>query len=300
LKTLLNQTLKDIEIICVLDCPTDGTDKIVREYAAKDERIRLIHNESNLHVAESRNKGMQIAQGEYIGFSDADDYHEPDMYEKLYQAGVANQSEIVFSNSYIVNNEITTRVNYQDPSINGIIKSIILPMEHPSNKNYLSDSVWSSVYKREFLQNHLISFKNRNIYFLEDTLFNLEAFLSVKKVTFVDEAFYYWVKNEGSLSNQWVTNVAEKSLNYYEYVFQLLKERNRYDEFRKEFIESVDDSLCSYFSYYKNLPKELKIRLKKLLINAKYPIFSKFRNLKLISKKRVKLYWFISVLLITR
>jgi hypothetical protein len=173
-------------------------------------------------------------------------------------------------------------------------------MEHPSNKNYLSDSVWSSVYKREFLQNHLISFKNRNIYFLEDTLFNLEAFLSVKKVTFVDEAFYYWVKNEGSLSNQWVTNVAEKSLNYYEYVFQLLKERNRYDEFRKEFIESVDDSLCSYFSYYKNLPKELKIRLKKLLINAKYPIFSKFRNLKLISKKRVKLYWFISVLLITR
>ena len=74
LDTLVNQTLKDIEIILVLDCPTDGSDRIAREYAEKDPRIRLIVNEQNLNIGLSRNEGLKIARGEYIGFSDHDDY----------------------------------------------------------------------------------------------------------------------------------------------------------------------------------------------------------------------------------
>ena len=73
LDTLVNQTLKDIEIILVLDCPTDGSDRIAREYAEKDPRIRLIVNEQNLNIGLSRNEGLKIARGEYIGFSDHDD-----------------------------------------------------------------------------------------------------------------------------------------------------------------------------------------------------------------------------------
>ena len=69
LDTLVNQTLKDIEIILVLDCPTDGSDRIAREYAEKDPRIRLIVNEQNLNIGLSRNEGLKIARGEYIGFS---------------------------------------------------------------------------------------------------------------------------------------------------------------------------------------------------------------------------------------
>jgi len=74
LDTLVNQTLKDIEIILVLDCPTDGSDRIAREYAEKDPRIRLIVNEQNLNIGLSRNEGLKIARGEYIGFSDHDDW----------------------------------------------------------------------------------------------------------------------------------------------------------------------------------------------------------------------------------
>ena len=61
LDTLVNQTLKDIEIILVLDCPTDGSDRIAREYAEKDPRIRLIINEQNLNIGLSRNEGLKIA-----------------------------------------------------------------------------------------------------------------------------------------------------------------------------------------------------------------------------------------------
>ena len=61
LDTLVNQTLKDIEIILVLDCPTDGSDRIAREYTEKDPRIRLIVNEQNLNIGLSRNEGLKIA-----------------------------------------------------------------------------------------------------------------------------------------------------------------------------------------------------------------------------------------------
>ena len=70
LDTLVNQTLRDIEIILIIDCPTDGSDEICREYAANDNRIVIINNVRNLHIGNSRNEGLKIAQGKYIGFSD--------------------------------------------------------------------------------------------------------------------------------------------------------------------------------------------------------------------------------------
>ena len=69
IETLLNQTLQEIEIIAVLDCPTDGTAEIILEYAKKDKRIIIVQNKHNLHIGESRNIGLLHARGEYIGFS---------------------------------------------------------------------------------------------------------------------------------------------------------------------------------------------------------------------------------------
>ena len=76
LDSILQQTLCDIEVILILDCPTDGSDVICQKYAEKDNRIRIIWNEKNLHIGLSRNKGLEIATGEYIAFSDNDDYRE--------------------------------------------------------------------------------------------------------------------------------------------------------------------------------------------------------------------------------
>lgn len=77
LDSLINQTLKEIEIILVLDCPTDGSDKVAESYSSSDNRIKLIYNEENLHTGLSRNRGMAIARGKYIGFHDHDDYSAP-------------------------------------------------------------------------------------------------------------------------------------------------------------------------------------------------------------------------------
>ena len=104
LDSLVNQTLRSIEIICVLDCPVDGSDMVVEEYAAGDNRIVVLKNEQNLHIGESRNVGMRVAKGVYIGFSDHDDIRELDMYEKLCAIAEQGCYDIVLSGKFVKEN----------------------------------------------------------------------------------------------------------------------------------------------------------------------------------------------------
>ena len=83
LNSLINQTLKDIEIICVDDGSTDSSPSILEEFRNKDERIKVIRQE-NSGVSVARNNGLAIAQGEYVGFVDSDDWVDADFFEKLY------------------------------------------------------------------------------------------------------------------------------------------------------------------------------------------------------------------------
>lgn len=101
LNSLCGQTLREIEIICVLDKPTDNSVSLVKAMAEMDDRIVIIENDRNKGVAESRNVGMKHARGQYIGFSDNDDFQEKEMYEILYETAVVNNSNICISDVYI-------------------------------------------------------------------------------------------------------------------------------------------------------------------------------------------------------
>ena len=99
LDSVVNQTLKDIEIICVNDGSTDNSLAILEEYAAKDERLRVFTQE-NQGQSVARNLAMEKARGEYIGFVDSDDWIDLDFYEKLYRAAVKAQADIACANIY--------------------------------------------------------------------------------------------------------------------------------------------------------------------------------------------------------
>lgn len=92
-ESLINQTLRDIEIILVNDASPDNSLEIARSYEVIDVRVRVIDIPNN--IVASRNWGIQIATGEYLGFVDADDWVEPDMYEKLYQASEGGEIDVV-------------------------------------------------------------------------------------------------------------------------------------------------------------------------------------------------------------
>ena len=293
LDTLVNQTLREIEIICVLDCPTDGSDKIAEEYAARDSRMNLIYNETNLHVAESRNRGMAAAKGEYIGFSDHDDTRRLDMYEKLYIAAKKNDLDIVFSNAIIrINNKKKILYQYNDTSKEGVISSLVIG-DNPANKNYLSATVWASIYKREVIYNNKLVFYSRKEYLEEDRPFNLSVFLLAKKVGHVNEAFYVWNKHESSLSEEWGVDEGLTRLSFFEVMTQTLRDANEFDHYRKEWVISLENSIRVYYVHYKNLKVDHKKRLGKLLYEGRFPIFGRYEDLKIISKKRIKLYVFV-------
>lgn len=95
-ESIRNQTLKDIEIILVDDGSPDRCGDMAEEYVRQDSRIRVVHR-ANGGLGPARNSGMEVARGEYIGFVDSDDWIEPDMYERLYEAAKANGVDVVFT-----------------------------------------------------------------------------------------------------------------------------------------------------------------------------------------------------------
>ena len=95
LDSLINQTLQDIEIICVNDCSPDGSDTVLQQYAEKDDRIKIVNHEYNQGLGAARNTGVRVASANYIGFVDSDDYVATDMFELLYNA-IQDNSQISF------------------------------------------------------------------------------------------------------------------------------------------------------------------------------------------------------------
>ena len=93
LESLVNQTLKEIEIICINDGSEDSSLEILNEYASKDSRFVII-NQENCGQSVARNKGLDVAKGEYIGFVDSDDWVDLNFFENLYSEAVKNNSDI--------------------------------------------------------------------------------------------------------------------------------------------------------------------------------------------------------------
>jgi len=208
--TLLNQTLREIEIICILDCPTDGSDKIIEEYALKDNRVIIIRNEQNLSIGESRNVGLRIARGEYIGFSDHDDTHELDMYENLYSATEKGKKNIVFSGilvESILNQEFPNYLNdiskkiYSLPLFHQIFYSL-MPREGRKYRMHITPNL----YRRGFIAEQHLSFVDTKSCFAEDKLFLLSALSSIQhdeEIALIPKKLYLYRlhENNAHLSN---------------------------------------------------------------------------------------------------
>jgi glycosyltransferase involved in cell wall biosynthesis len=261
LETLLNQTLRDIEIICILDTPTDGSDKTVFSYSRSDTRISVIVNESNLHIAESRNRGIKKASGEYIGFSDHDDWRELDMYERLYHLAKSEDADIVTSNSFLERDNSTEIHKYGDATREGVISSLILPMWSSVNPNLLGKSVWSAIYKRELIEIHSIFFPDKRIYYEEDTLFNLQAFIQAKTITHIDKAFYHWIKHSDSTSDKPVDDINLRQVNYFGFISQTLKNNSLVKAYKKQFSILVSSFVFADIKVFNRLQVEWLIRL---------------------------------------
>ena len=300
LDTLVNQTLREIEIICVLDCPTDGTDKVVEEYAMRDERIVIVRNERNLHVSGSRNEGLKVARGEYIGFSDHDDYRDLRMYELLYAKACVTKSDIVVSGSTVIHENGNVAIELcQDKTRSGAIESVIMPWEYYQvNKNRVIKNIWGNIYKRKFLHDNALRFYSWQETLEEDVLFNSEAYVLANDIGFVEGPLYTWHKKADSAGNTWVEDkelvdkLVRRQLFQTEKVVEVLMRKNELKFNHKPLQILLSHYMHVYCMYYRLMTETDRLRLSRLLSFVKFPLFGRY-DLKLLSKKRVQLLFFV-------
>ncbi len=184
LDSLLNQTLRDIEIICVDDKSSDDTAEIIKQYVAKDARIRLIEQKKNGGVSIARNTGIDAASGEYIGFVDPDDWVDTDFYEKLYKAAVENKADIAKADLTVVD-------------LDGILIRGRLNRYVKQNKLNFQFEFTSAIYRKKLLDKHNLRFLPA-ISIGEDVNMQTKAAFLANKVAVIDSTSYMYIRREDS------------------------------------------------------------------------------------------------------
>ena len=192
LDSLLSQTLHDIEIILLDDGSKDNCPQIIDEYAQKDKRIVVIHKK-NGGYGQTCNLGIQKAKGEYIAIFEPDDYIDEKMYEDLYESAKQNDVEIVKSAFFEFFDtpelKLTREINWN--------KRHKLPDNVFNSKDnswflYFHPSIWSCIFKRDFILKNNIKFKEVPGAGWTDNPFQLQAFCLAERIFYTPKAYYYW------------------------------------------------------------------------------------------------------------
>ena len=199
LDSVVNQTLKDIEIICVDDGATDNSGKILDEYATKDSRIKVIHKE-NGGYGKAMNVGIDNATGEYIGIVEPDDWIEPDMFEVLYDNAVNYNVDCVKSNYLRYS---SNKMENNNKPVEAFDKSTVYNRKIEPLKNKIifrgGASIWSGIYKKEFLNKHNIRLLPTPGASFQDTSFWIKVLFEIKEIVFISYAgYHYRIDNENS------------------------------------------------------------------------------------------------------
>ena len=192
LDSVVNQTLKDIEIICVDDGSTDGSLTILEKHREKDPRI-TVFTQPNSGQSAARNTGMRYARGEYIYFIDSDDLIELNTLEKAARVASDNDLDIItFEQGTFYETEQLKQllpVRYKHMSeATGIISGVQY-MKALRDQGIFAVSVCIALWRRDFLKEHGIIFKEGIIH--EDNLFQFQAFMAAERVMRITETLYY-------------------------------------------------------------------------------------------------------------
>jgi len=197
LDSVIHQSLEEIEIICVNDGSTDSSPAILKEYEKNDPRVGVVDKE-NAGQGVGRNIGIDMAEGEYIGFVDGDDWIEPDMYERMYGAAKKNDSDLHLCTVKRLDtggNDLGIRCNYDRYIGERFCDEAIV-----FNRHDIADVLFqlerfsvNKIYKSTFVKKNKIRFSSVRCY--EDNLFHFRAFLEAERISITREPFYNYMFN---------------------------------------------------------------------------------------------------------
>ena len=192
LDSIIHQTLKDIEIICVDDGSKDFSSDILKEFSKRDKRIKIIKKE-NGGLSDARNVGMNAAAGEYISFVDSDDWLSLDFLENLYTNAKDENADIAVASVIRSSKNVNTQIlKYKTKSVHSDFTKKLEVCDVPSHCY-----VWNKIYKREMLLKSNIKFEKGRIY--EDVIFTPQILYASNKLVVVPEGHYYYFRHKNTL-----------------------------------------------------------------------------------------------------
>ncbi len=226
LDALVNQTLNDIEILCVDDGSTDSAPQIIDEYEKKyPQKVKAFHKENGGEFT-TRNYGLERATGEYVSFVDTDDYVEPNWAEKLYNTAKENDADLAVCGFERI-----------DLKTNKVIAKNMTKMGNRTiqiNPNddiiaFINPAPWNKIYRREMLKDiRFSSFRGFN-----DMIFLLSSYVYVTKIAFVPDVLYhYYLRYDSQIHNVNIDDIK----NFKKYLLELKEfyiKHNKYEEMKQ-------------------------------------------------------------------
>lgn len=249
LDSAVNQTLKDIEIICVNDGSTDGSLAILKEYAQADTRVKVI-DKDNAGYGHTMNIGMDMATGEYIGILESDDYVKTDMYETLYNVAKSNNIDLVKADFY--------RFTMQDGYMHLFYNVLTNNPDLYNQIIYGADNIdmfkftntWSGIYKREFLKSYNIRHQETPGASYQDNGFWFQTTAAAATIYYIDRPFYM-NRRDNPNSSVYQTHKIDMANNEYAFIYRFLENHHELKEkYLKYYLVKKYDN---YFYCYRQL-----------------------------------------------
>lgn len=205
IESVLSQTYKEIQVILINDGSTDNTLSILEEYSRSDSRIQLI-NKDNSGVSRTRNIGIDISDGEYIGFVDADDYLEPEMYEKLYNAIKKTAADVACCGYYQDFDTYKYEISVDDSLLADNktyyelcgTSNILGQYFRQDIRSGIGDGNWNKLFRKDIISD----IRYDNTLYCEDVDFQIKVFEKCKKVVCIKEMLYHYVDNSFSATKK--------------------------------------------------------------------------------------------------
>lgn len=204
LDSVVNQTLKNVEIILVDDGSTDSSSEICKSYADKDERI-IYFKKENEGLAAARQDGMERSSGEYIGFVDSDDWLELNMYERMYSVAKEENADVVFCNAFLDENEkdkihLEPGVYDRDRIEKEILPRSLAGLTPKGTNSVIRWCNWLRLYKRSLIEENGLSF-GRGFRRSQDLQLTFETALYAQKYVSLNDEYLYHNRTQNNASS---------------------------------------------------------------------------------------------------